>query len=113
MSSRIFTQDTTALVLIHNYEPTRCMLLALDRIKEFSHIVDENLEKINSKVNIIYLLDYSRLTYFTSFDEKDNEYCILKPDFDEEQTRINYIYRALYDAIKISKMKNALEELRL
>lgn len=43
MSSRIFIQDTTTLALIYNYEATRGMLLALDKIKEFDHIVDENL----------------------------------------------------------------------
>lgn len=113
MSSRIFIQDITTLALIYNYEATRGMLLALDKIKEFDHIVDENLEKMNSKVNMVYPLDYSKLIYFTSFDQKGNEYCILKPDFDEEQARINYIYRAPYDVIKASKMENALDVLGL
>lgn len=113
MSSKIFIQDTTPLALIYNYEATRGMLLALDKIKEFDHIVDENLEKINSKVNRVYPQDYSKLIYFTSFDEKGNEYCILKPDFDEEQVRINYIYRVPYDVIKASKMENALDVLGL
>lgn len=113
MSSRIFIQDTTTLALLYNYEATRGMLLAVEKIKEFDRIVDDNLEKMNSNVNMVYPLDYSKLIYFTSFDEEGNTYCILKPDFDEEQARIKYIYRSPYDAIKASKMENALAVLGL
>lgn len=113
MSSRVYIQDTTTLALLYNYEATRGMLLAVDKIRKFDHIVDNNLEEMNSNVNMVYPLDYSKLIYFTSFDEKGNEYCILKPDFDEEEARIKYIYRAPYDIIKASKKGNALDVLGL
>ena len=113
MSSRIFIQDTTTLALLYNYEATRGMLLSLDKIKVFDNIVDNNLEKMNSGVNMVYPLDYSRLIHFTSCDENGNEYCILKPDFSEEQARIEYIYRTPYDVIRASQQENALEILGL
>ena len=68
---------------------------------------------MNSKVNMVYPLDYSKLIYFKSYDENGNWYCILKPDFAEEQARTKYIYRILYDVTKVSKMENALEVLGL
>ena len=113
MSSRIFIQDTTTLALIYNYEATRGMLLALDKIKEFDHIVDENLEKMNSKVNMVYPLDYSKLIYFKSYDENGNWYCILKPNFNREQMEINYMYKIPIDVIRASKNENALDVLGL
>lgn len=113
MSSRIFIQDTTTLALLYNYEATRGMLLSLDKIRAFDNIVDNNLEKMNSGVNMVHPLDYSRLIYFTSCDENGNEYCILKPDFSEEQARIEYIYRTPYDVIRASQQENALEILHL
>ena len=113
MSSKLYIQDTTTLALLYNYEATGGMLLAVDKIKEFDHIIDDNLEEMNSNINMIYPLDYSKLIYFISFDEKGNEYCILKPNFDEEEARIKYIYRTPYDIIKASKKANALDVLGL
>lgn len=35
------------------------------KIKKFYHTIDDNLEKMNSNVNMFYSLDYSKLIYFT------------------------------------------------
>lgn len=75
--------------------------------------IDSNLEEMNSKVNMVYPLDYSKLIYFKSYDENGNWYCILKPNFNREQMEINYMYKIPIDVIRASKNENALDVLGL
>ncbi len=113
MSSKIFIQDTTTLALLYSYEATRGKILSTNKIKVFDAIVDNNLENLNSKVNMVYPLDYSKLIYFNSFDENGNEYSILKPGIDIEKVRDDYFYKIPRSVIKASQQENALNALGL
>ena len=64
MSSRIFIQDSATLALIYNYDATGSKMLSLSKIEAFDSKIDSNLEEMNSKVNMVYPLDYSKLIYF-------------------------------------------------
>ena len=113
MSSRIYMEDTVTIALLYNFDATGSMMLSLDKIKEFDCKIDGNLEEMSSKVNMIYPIDYSKLIYFTSYDEKGNWYYILKQDFDREQTEIYYMCKIPIDVIRASKRENALDVLGL
>ena len=113
MSSRIFIQDSATLALIYNYDATGSKMLSLSKIEAFDSKIDSNLEEMNSKVNMVYPLDYSKLIYFKSYDENGNWYCILKPNFNREQMEINYMYKIPIDVIRASKNENALDVLGL
>ena len=113
MSTRIFKEDAITIALLYNYMATRDMLLSAEKVNEFDRIVDANLEEKNSKANIAYPLDNTKLIYFTSWDEVGNQYYILKPDFDEEKAIENYIYRRHYDVTIASQKENALDLLGL
>jgi len=113
MSSRIYMEDTVTIALLYNFDATGSMMLSLDKIKEFDCKIDGNLEEMSSKVNMIYPIDYSKLIYFTSYDEKGNWYYILKQDFDREQTEIDYMCKIPIDVIRASKRENALDVLGL
>lgn len=113
MSSRIFIQDSATLALIYNYDATGSKILSLSKIEAFDSKIDRNLEEMNSKVNMVYPLDYSKLIYFKSYDENGNWYCILKPNFNREQMEINYMYKIPIDVIRASKNENALDVLGL
>lgn len=113
MGSKLFIQDSTTIALLYNYKATGSMMLSSDKVKLFDAIIDSNLEKMDSKVNMVYPIDYSTLIYFNSYDENENEYCILNPNFNEEKAIIKYIYRTPYDIIRASQQENALEVLNL
>ena len=113
MSSKIFIQDSATLALIYNYDATGSKMLSLSKIEAFDSKIDSNLEEMNSKVNMVYPLDYSKLIYFKSYDENGNWYCILKPNFNREQMEINYMYKIPIDVIRASKNENALDVLGL
>ena len=98
MSSRIYMEDTVTIALLYNFDATGSMMLSLDKIKEFDCKIDDNLEKMSSKVNMIYPIDYSKLIYFTSYDEKGNWY---------------YMCKIPIDVIRASKKENALDVLGL
>lgn len=113
MSKIIFKEDTITIALLYNFIATRDMILSSEKINEFDEIVDSNLEEMNSKANFIYPLDYSKLIYFTSWDEVGNQYFILKPEFDLEKAMTDYIYNRPYDITIATQKENALDSLGL
>ena len=111
MSKMIFKEDAITIALLYNYKATSDMILSAEKVDEFDKIIDENLEEMNSPASV-YPLDYSKLIYFTSWDENGNQYFILKPDFDEEKAWEEYIYRR-HSVEMASKKENALDSLGL
>lgn len=113
MNKRIFKEDTTTIALLYNYIANGDMLLSAEKVDEFDEIVDNNLEEMDSKANLVYPIDYSKLIYFTSWDEVGNQFYILKPGFNEEKAMIDYLYNRPFDITKATQCENALDSLGL
>lgn len=113
MSRKIFKEDTTTIALLYNYLANRDMLLSAEKVDEFDEMVDVNLEEIDSKANMVYPVDYSKLIYFTSWDENGNQFYILKPNFDVEKAMADYLYNRSLDITKATQKENSLTSLGL
>ncbi len=113
MSRKIFKEDTTTIALLYNYMANGDMLLSAEKIDEFDEIVDENLEEMDSKANMVHPIDYYKLVYFTSWDEVGNQFYILKPGFNEYRVMTDYLYNSPLDITKATQKENALASLGL
>lgn len=113
MGKRTYFEDIASIALLYNYQATARMLLSYDKIKEYDEIINNNLDKMNSNINYINSLDNSKSIYFYSKDENDKEYLILKPYFDFEKARYEYIGCLPLDIIIASQKENALEVIGL
>lgn len=113
MSRRVFKEDTASFALLYYYEATGYMMLPESKINSYDRIVDDNLDEMNSKINMIHPINNSKLIYFVTWDENHNKYYILKPDIDIGQARYDYVIGTPFDVIKASQMENALNSLGL
>ena len=111
MGKRIYFEDVASIALLYNYKVTKRNMLSLNRVKEFDVALDKKLDEMNSNVQCVYPLDYSKLIYFYSQDENDKEYLILKYDFDYEKAEHDLLQFPLdiYKAIRDNEVLNVLD----
>jgi hypothetical protein len=113
MGKRVYLEELTQLALLYNYKATGSQVLKMEDIGKFVCVVEENLEKMQSKVSYKEPLKYEKLIYFNTFDNEDVWYSIIKPGVDLERVEFDYAARLPSDVKKASKQSNALDVLGL
>lgn len=113
MSKRVFLEEIVTLALVYNYEASSSVSRMLPKsvVQEYDRVIDANLDEMQSTIDIVYPLNYAKLIYTNTQDEKGNWYYVIKYDVDMENKSYNILASIKEDLKIASQMPNALEVL--
>lgn len=102
------------MLYVYLYSNGTHSIISLEALENFYNCLEYNLEKIESNNFFSNNLDENKETiYYYSTDENGKEYYILKPDFNLEQAKTDYMALVPTSYIIASEMSNALDYLGL
>ena len=114
----IFLNQAISLALIYIYRATggNANMISFEKAKEYKKAVNENLQKMNSKIHDLptdHTVTSDDLFFFYAEDRDENSFYVLRADAESILKRINYIKGLPLDVIIASQMTNALGVLDL
>ncbi len=113
MGTRTKFEDIASMALIYTNRALGNKMISYDKTVEFDKVINENLDIMNSEIEILLFYNEESRIYFHATDETGKVYLVIDPNADLKKAEQYHIGCLPLDIVIASQMDNALETLGL